>query len=101
MAKVARLNLKDGIILAKSKWSNQLAERIYDQSASPRDSWKAVNTLRELIQGHHKSPDIIRFKNEDGSFIETDENNVKYLSGHFHNLFNSDVQIKWTALEEF
>ena len=82
-AKEARYNLKDCIILAKAKQSNHLAECFHDLSANPRDSLKRLNTLKEWIQGHHKGPNIIRFKKEDGSFIETDEEVVKSLSKIF------------------
>ena len=37
-------------------------------------------------------PDIIRLKKENSSYTETDEEYIKSLSGHFHDVFNSDVK---------
>ena len=53
-------NLSEGIALAKSKWSNKLADRIHGTTNYPKDAWKKVFTLIECLQGHHKTPTIFR-----------------------------------------
>ena len=50
---------------------------------NPKDSWQAITTLKEGILGHHKSPDIMRFANEDGTFSTSDEEVVNLLSKYF------------------
>ena len=99
--KEGRQNFKNGIILAKTKWSNHLTKRIHDVSANPRYSWKGVSILKEWIKRRHTLPDITRFKKENGSFIETDEEVTKGLAKHFHDVFNSDIKIDWSVLDEF
>ena len=73
MAKDARNHQKDGILQDKANWSSHLANRIHDLVNYPKDEWNAVNTLKEWIQGHHKTPDIMRLIKEDGSFTGSDE----------------------------
>ena len=87
MVKEAKINLREGINLAKSKWIDHLATRIHYLTNTPRNAWKAVINLKEWIQGHQKYPDIIKLKNNDGKFTETDEENVELLSGYFKKVF--------------
>ena len=61
---------------------------------------KAVNILKSWIQGHHKSPDIMRFEKDDGTFTVIDEEIVEILSKHFHTVFNSNVKIDWSVVDE-
>ena len=49
-AKEARKNLRDGIELAKHKWSNHLASKIHKISRNPKDVLQAVNTLKDWLQ---------------------------------------------------
>ena len=54
---------------------------------------KGVNIFKEWIQGHHKAPDVIRFKKEDGSFTETDKEVTQVLVKYLYDVFNSDDKI--------
>ena len=83
LAKDTRNNLKDGILQAKANWSSHLAKRIHDLANYPKDAWKAVNTLKEWIQGHHKTLDIMRWIKDDGSFAGSDEEILVVLARHF------------------
>ena len=96
----SRKNLKDAIIIAKSRWTSVLADRIYQMSCSPRDSWEAVNTLQNWIQGHHNTPEIMRFRKENGEFTKHNKENIAELIKYFHKVFNSKVNIDWTLLDE-
>ena len=96
----SRKNLKDAIIIAKSRWTSVLANRIHQMSCSPRDSWKAVNTLNNWIQGHRITPEITRFRKENGEFTKTNKEIVAELVKHFHKVFNSKVNIDWTLLDD-
>ena len=59
IARTVKNNLQDSIELAKSRWSNHLAERIREMSYLTKDAWSTVNKLREWIQGPHITPNII------------------------------------------
>ena len=98
MAKEARKNLSEGISLAKSRWSGKLADRIHDMANYPKDAWKAVFTLKEWLQGHHKTPTIFRLKKKDDSFTETDPKVVELLSKFFHSVYNRKINIDWEVL---
>ena len=83
MAKEARKHLSEGILLAKCTWSSQLAVRIHDMANYPKNAWKAVITLKEWLQGYHKTPNTIRLKKSDKNFTEPD---LKFLT-YFQNTF--------------
>ena len=65
-----------------------------------KDAWSAVNKLKEWIQGHHVTPIIMRFKKEDNTYTETDEEKVEILSTHFEKCFKCTVNIDWSILTE-
>ena len=92
-------NLRDAIMIATLRWTSVLPNRIHQMSDSPRDSWKAVNTLKNWIQGHRKTPEIIRFRKENGEFTKTNKENVAELIKHFHKVFNSKIHIDWKLLD--
>ena len=46
MCKDTKKNLKDIISIAKANWTSHLAERIHEMVRNPKDSRKAVNTLK-------------------------------------------------------
>ena len=56
----------------------------------PKDAWKAVFTLQEWLQGHHKTPT--------NSFTETDSEVVELLSKYFHSVYNRKIDIDWKVL---
>ena len=66
----------------------------------PKDVWSAVNKLKDWIQGHHVTPNIMRFKKADDTYTETDEEKLEVLSTHFTKVFNSNVNIDWSILTE-
>ena len=43
----------------------------------PTYARSAVNKLKDWIQGHHVTPNIMRFKKADDTYTETDEENLK------------------------
>ena len=47
-----------------------------------KDAWSTVNKLKEWIQGHHFTPNIMVFKKEDETYTETDKEKLKMLSTH-------------------
>ena len=59
----------------------------------PKDAWSTVNKLKEWIQGHHVTPNSMRFKKEDNNYTENDEEKLEVLSSHFEIVINSDVLI--------
>ena len=46
MCKDTKQNLKDIISITKENWTCHLAERIHEMVRNPKDSRKAVNTLK-------------------------------------------------------
>ena len=100
MAKEVKFNIREGIQLAKSKWNENLANKIHDLAHTPKDAQQGVNTLKKWIQGHHKLADIVRLKNKQGFFSEYNEEDLDLLSLHFQSVFNSKVNIDWEVLND-
>ena len=86
--------------MAKSKWNKNLAHRIHDLANTPRDVWKAVTTLKEWIQGHHKSPDIILKNRKRVFFLKLMKKMWSYYRFISKN-FNSRVNIDWEVLNDW
>ena len=65
-----------------------------------KDSCQAITTLKEGILDHHKFPDIRHFSNKDDTYTTSDGESIKVLSKNFHYVYNIDVFIYWSVLEE-
>ena len=59
-----------------------------------------MNTLKDWIHGHHKTPDIMSFQLPKSTFSSTNEEHVEILCKHFINIHNSKVCIDWKILDE-
>ena len=62
--------------------------------------WKAVTTLKEGIQGHHKSPDIIILKNRTRVFFLKLMKKMWTYYRFISKNFNSRVNIDWEVLND-
>ena len=100
MCRLANKNLQDAIAVAKANWTSKLADKIHQMSESPKDSWKAVKTLKNWIHGHHEEPNTMRFKNSDGTFTTTDSERINKLKTHFHTVYNRKIIIDWDLPKE-
>ena len=99
LEKEVRRNLREGIDSVKNRWSRHLADITHQIPQNLKHFWQAITTLKEGILGLHKSSDIMRFANEDGTFTTSDEE-VEILSKFFHDVYNRNVSIDWSVLEE-
>ena len=74
--------------------------KIKNMSNIPKVAWKSVNALKDWIYGHHKTPIIMKFQTSDNSFTATGLDNIVILTNHFTRVFNSNVNIDWSVLED-
>ncbi len=58
-----------------------------------------VFKLMEGFQKHHKVYIPKNFKSVNGIEAKCDKDNAKILNSHFHSLFNSEVEVDLTVLE--
>ena len=63
----------------------------------PNNAWSVINKLKEWIQGHHVTLNIM---SEDNTYTKNDEESPEMLSTHFEIVFNSAFNIDWTILSE-
>ena len=66
----------------------------------PKEAWDMVFKLMEGFQKHHHTYLPANFKNKKGIEAKTDSDNANILNSHFHSLFNSDVQVDPSVLDE-
>jgi hypothetical protein len=87
---------------AKRKWQYQYAEkcRKKDFILNPKEAWSMVFKLMEGYQKHHRISIPKNFKSKTGIEAKNDTDNATILGEHFHSLFNSQVQIDITVLDE-
>jgi hypothetical protein len=55
--------------------------------------------LMERFQGHHRTHLPSNFKNKNGIEAKNDDDNAVILNAHFHTLFNSQVEVDPTVLD--
>ena len=91
----ARNNVYDAIKMAKSRWVSSLAGRMDNMNKSPKDAWRAINTLKQGFTAHHTNHTPIKFNKEDGALTSTDRENIILLSQHFHGVCNRETSIDW------
>ena len=87
---------------AKRKWQYQYAEKCKkkDFILNPKEAWNMVFKLMEGYQKHHRNILPKNFKSKAGIEAKNDADNATILNEHFHSLFNSQVQIDITVLDE-
>ena len=66
---------------------------MHQMPQNPKDPWQAIKVLKEGIFGHHKSSDIIRFANEDGTFTTSDDEVVEVLSKNYHDIYIRNISM--------
>ena len=54
----------------------------------PVKSWKAMYTLEDGLQGHHKKTKLIKMRQIDGKLARNDEENADIFSVYFSNYTN-------------
>ena len=69
--------------LAKNRWSSHLADRIHQMAKNSRDSCQTINNLKRRY-----SKTLLCVLKKDGTFTETDEEQVEILFEQFQNVYN-------------
>ena len=87
---------------AKRQWQYAYASKCKknDFAINPKEAWDMVFKLMEGFQKHHHTYLPANFKNKKGIEAKTDNDNADILNSHFHSLFNSDVQVDLSVLDE-
>ncbi len=87
---------------AKREWQYIYAEKC--QAAhlriNPKETWDMMFKLIEGFQTHHKRTTEKNFKFRDGMIAKDSDKNAKILKAHFSELFDSQVEIDMTVLED-
>ena len=70
-----------------------------DFCLSPKDAWKMVFDLMEGFSTHHHIFCPTNFKYKNGTEAKNDRDNSDILNSHFSSLFNSQVNIDYSVLD--
>mmetsp|Transcript_1493 Transcript_1493/g.2313 ORF Transcript_1493/g.2313 Transcript_1493/m.2313 type:complete len:881 (+) Transcript_1493:452-3094(+) len=87
--------------IAKRNWQLAYASRCKkaDFCITPKEAWSMVFKLMEGFQGHHRNYLPPNFRNKNGIEAKNDADNAQILNSHFQSLFNSEVQVDMTVLD--
>ncbi len=87
---------------AKRKWQYEYAEKCQTAhlKINPKETWSMVFKIMEGFQTHHKSEVERFFRFKDGKLAKNADENAEVLKSHFSSLFNSQVEVDNTVLEE-
>jgi hypothetical protein len=67
---------------------------------NPREAWDMVFKLMEGFHTHHRRNTEKNFKSKDGRIAKSSDVNAKILKTHFSELFNNQVEVDMTVLED-
>ena len=62
--------------------------------SSPKKAWEGIKVLQKGLSAHHKSPQTMRFKQDNGQFSKNDREHIEQLEPHFHRVFNRNPRIE-------
>jgi hypothetical protein len=66
---------------------------------NPKRAWDVIREIQEGLQGHHRSPQIMKMELPDGSLATNDEQNANVFEPHLTKVFNrDDAPIDFTVL---
>ena len=85
---------------AKRHWQFTYASQCKkaDFLISPKEAWSMIFKLMEGFQSHHRNYLPSNFRSKNGIEAKNDTDNAQILNAHFQSLFNSEVQIDPTVL---
>jgi hypothetical protein len=75
--KIANKESKQQCEIAKSNWNNKQAQIANNLSNNPKKAWEAAYTVMDGVNGHHRKPVIMQFRNEKGSYQAMTERTSK------------------------
>ena len=86
---------------AKRQWQYTYASKCQKANfiIKPKEAWEMVFKLMEGFQGHHRTHLPSNFKNANGIEVKNDDDNAVILNAHFHTLFNSQVEVDPTVID--
>jgi hypothetical protein len=77
-----------------SKWDESHIE------SNPKRVWEVIREIQEGLQGHHRSPQIIRMELPDSLRAINDEQNADVFEPHSTKVFNrDDAPVNFTVLD--
>eukprot|EP00978_Attheya_sp_CCMP212_P008766 scaffold20596_cov47-Attheya_sp.AAC.1 len=79
-------------IQAIGRWMKKIASEC-DEShieVNPKRAWEVIREIQEGLQGHHRSPQIMKMELPDGSLAINDEQNADVFEPHSTKVFNRD-----------
>ena len=96
----AKKNWNNGVCAAIAQWAHKIASEVHDMPANPKRAWEAIKTLKKGLESHHKQPQTMKFKREDGTFSKNDCEHSDLLEPHFFKVFNRNPAIDKNIFEK-
>ena len=66
----------------------------------PKEMWILTNFLKNGLQSHHNTANIIKFKDESGNLAKTGKDNARIADEHFTKVFKRDSDVDWTHVNK-
>ena len=86
----ARNNLNKIKRCAIAKWMENIANECDDAAikCDPKRAWEVIREIQQGLQGHHREPQIMKMRLENGTLATNDEENADVFEPHSFNVFN-------------
>eukprot|EP00978_Attheya_sp_CCMP212_P036585 scaffold167269_cov29-Attheya_sp.AAC.1 len=75
---------------AIAKWMENIAKECDDSAikCNPKRAWEVIQEIQQGLQGHHRVPQTMKMRLENGELAINDEENPDVFEPHSFNVFN-------------
>lgn len=91
--KESKKNVHDEVQIVKTRWVNDLANKIHNMRFSPKVAWKHIKLLRDGFTAYHSISKLMIFQQPNGSITSFDKEVITVLIEHFIKVYNYMVSI--------
>ena len=98
--KLVQNNVTDSIELAKARWSDFQAARIYKMRFTPKEARKGVKILVGGKKSHLIKPVVMRLRLPNGELASTNKQNVSVMGPHLSKVHSNHRPVTWEVTDD-
>ena len=91
--------VKDKVLLAKSRWYSNICSHIHDMQVNPRLAWGNIRILTGGETAHHKKSVNMAMRFPDGTLASNSSKNMAVFGPHFERVFSNHRPVDLSILD--
>ena len=92
-------HIDSSIQLAKSKWYEDICNKIHNMRFDPKKAWEYINILTKGETAHYRKRHHMRIRMEDGKLSSNAKETISIFGKHFASVYNNDRPVDFTVLD--